>query len=826
MNPGATLRAIVSFAAAATVSSVLATTRVAGDQPGPSSAGGAPDAEVAYAEVVATGIPGAGAITQIGTFHRGGPLHDNLTLIAQSTDPGHVLDRTRLFVASTSNFGAPLAIQGQAEGSILSIAVGGSPVNITDAVFAASASVAQPHPSTAGGAATLYAAQSPAFLNSVNGNTSTKTPPTLTSDLPTVSLPLGISLNNGFGRPWFANAPGGSMGDGTITVIDPNGAPLAGAPDATAGGVFSGIVTNRSPSSTHGITAAAVATALVTKSPDPATNGRAVFLAALADGSVVQVHVALGVDGLAPSGSFTAISKISVENAESADPAVVTRAGMLFNWAPTRVVFVSDPLADRILVFDLDLGDNGHQFETVNLRYISSPAFHTPVDLAPAVREVAARNFASNTTLGAGSDIYVLNRGDNSVVRMTQAGDIVAVRRIETSVEGFRVNGLAVSEDARTIWVTATGPNRQGMVLRMAAFGAGAVTTALVAQARGNDPTAQGEDLFSHVLTPDERLGPLFNGRSCASCHNTPAPGGMGIDPDSFVTRVARINNGVFDPLSGHGGPIAREHSVRELGSACGIPTGVPPEANATSVRSAMTLRGTALIDNVLVSQILAAANDASIPASVRGRPNLLPGRRIGRFGWKAQTATLVEFMGEALRDEIGVTNPLAPRDLVRGCGASIAKPEADGVPLTSLAAFLDTIDPPVPSAACLDTSLPSTGAALFASAGCANCHKPSYTVPGSNSVLTARLYSDLLLHDMGPNLADGFEQGSAIGAEFRTAPLWRVSDRLHFMHDGRAKTILDAIAAHGGQASGAVAAFNALSAAARQALLDFLNCI
>src|SRR5205814_4596742 len=133
------------------------------------------------------------------------------------------------------------------------------------------------------------------------------------------------------------------------------------------------------------------------------------------------------------------------------------------NWAPTRVVFVSDPLADRILVFDL--GDNGHQFETVNLRYISSPAFHTPVDLAPAVREVAARNFASNTTLGAGSDIYVLNRGDNSVVRMTQSGRVVAVRQIEVASNAaahFRVNGIAVSEDARLIWVTATMPDHKG----------------------------------------------------------------------------------------------------------------------------------------------------------------------------------------------------------------------------------------------------------------------------------------------------------------------------------------------------------------------------
>lgn len=75
----------------------------------------------------------------------------------------------------------------------------------------------------------------------------------------------------------------------------------------------------------------------------------------------------------------------------------------------------------------------------------------------------------------------------------------------------------------------------------------------------------------------------------------------------------------------------------------------------------------------------------------------------------------------------------------------------------------------------------------------------------------------------MGPGLADGFEQGSATGSEFRTAPLWRVSERAHFLHDGRAGTVADAINAHGGQGAAAAAAFAALSPADRQALLDFL---
>ena len=784
------------------------------------SAGSAPDASEVIADVVATGIPGAGAITQIGTFHTGGPLHDNPALIAGTTDPGRVLDRTRLFVASTSNFGAPLAIADQAEGAVLSIDVSGGRVDVPGE-FACAMCPGFPQPSAAGGAVILYSAQSSAFINSANGNVAAAT-----SELPAASLPLGISLNSGFGRPWFANAPKGSAGDGTITVIDPNGAPLKGAPSAVAGGVFAGNLTNRTSAPQHGLSAGALATALITKSPDPATASRAVFLAALADGSVAQVHVQLGVDDLLPPGSFTSLPDITSSRAESDDAAVATRVGMLFNWVPTRTIFISDPLADRILVFDLV--DDGHIFKTANLRYLRSPTLHLPVDLAPAAREVSARNFASNTTVGGGSDLYVLNRGNNSVVRMTQSGDVVASRRVtaapqaDVEVGGMRLNGIAVSEDAKTIWMTATGPNRQGFVLRMSAFGGGTVTTDLLNQARGNLPTDQGADIFSRDMATTQALGPLFNEQSCSGCHNTPAAGGMGSDPGSFVTRIARTRQDAFALVPGHAGAIARQHSIAELGSSCGLKPGVPPQANLTSLRSAMTLRGTALIDNVLVSQLLAAASDPAIPEAVRGRVNVLADGRIGRFGWKAQTATLVEFMGEAFRDELGVTNPLAPDDLVSGCGANMVKPEMDAVPLTSLVAFLNTIDPPAPTAACTA----SPGAAVFATVGCANCHRPSYVVPGSNNVLTARLYSDLLLHDVGPGLADGFEQGAAKGSEFRTAPLWRVSDRVHFLHDGRATTILDAILLHGGQASDAVAAFNALSAADRQALLAFLNCI
>jgi hypothetical protein len=780
--------------------------------------------EPLHAAVVATGIPGAGAIAQIGVFHKGGPFAAGF---APFTQPGRLLEKTRLFVASTSNFGAPLARPLEAPGSILSLDVSGGLVTVP-AAFAAAidptvvVTATSPAASAAGGKVILYTAQSPAFLNGRNN------PGALTRDLPSVSLPLGISFNNGFGRPWFANAPTGAQGNGTIAVTDPNGIGLAGAPDAAAGGVFMGDETNRAGTSSGGLTTAAVATALATKSPDLLIPQRAVFFAALADGRIDQVHVEKGVDPLVGAGAFTPLPVIDTATAESTDPHAITRVGMIFNWVPTRILYVTDPLANRILA--VDISDEGTVsqplFSATNQRYLRSGFFDTPIDIAPAQPEVAARNFASNTTLGGGSDFYVLNRGNNSIVRMRQSGKVVAVRDIESpATPEFRVNGIAVSDDARTIWVTATTPNGGGVVLQMSAFGAAPATTSMIEHAlaaQANGAIAQGTSIFGQDLEPESGLGPLFNGTACDSCHNalangTELAGGMGTTPETFVRRVARIEHEHFDALLGFGGPIARQRSIADLGMPCGLPTGDPPQANAFSTRSAMTLRGTSLIDNIRVGDIEKIRLEQ--PVDVRGRFNILSDGRVGKFGWKAHSATLVEFMAEALRDEMGITNPLAPTDLVSGCGASVVRPEADAVPLTSLVAFLNTIDPPS-SAACR----PTTGSTVFESVGCTTCHTPS--LPANANATLVFLYSDLLLHDMGPGLADGFEQGSASGSEFRTVPLWRLSDRSHFLHDGRATSIDEAIRAHGGQAAGARNRYLGLSLAELQALLDFLNCI
>ena len=357
------------------------------------------DWPVARARLIATGIPGAGAVAEVGDFLTGSPLHDKAPFTV-FTQPGSVLDPHRVLVASTSNFGAAVARSGDPEGSILSIDPNAKPFSIPMR-FASAGGQA----SAVSGAVQVYASQSASFLNSVTE------PQAVTAALPSASLPLGISINNGNGRPWIANAPNGASGDGTITVLDPQGFPLAGAPDPIAGGVFAGNVTNRNVASTHGLTTAALGTAIITKSPE--LTGRAVFAVVEADGSIVQVNVQRGVDGLAPRGTVTPLTRIDRAAAESAQAHVISRAGLVFNWVPSMSLFITDPQADRLIV--LDLTDNGTLF-SAKRREIRVREFDEPIDIAPTTREVAAGSFASNTTLAGGSDLYVLNRGNNTVL--------------------------------------------------------------------------------------------------------------------------------------------------------------------------------------------------------------------------------------------------------------------------------------------------------------------------------------------------------------------------------------------------------------------------
>jgi CxxC motif-containing protein (DUF1111 family) len=323
------------------------------------------------------------------------------------------------------------------------------------------------------------------------------------------------------------------------------------------------------------------------------------------------------------------------------------------------------------------------------------------------------------------------------------------------------------------------------------------------------DP-AHGRELFAKDFAPAEGLGPLYNATSCVSCHSTPIAGGTGTNGLATVIRVGQLSpSGGFDALLGRGGPLARAHSIAELGVSCALQPGVPQGANVTSVRNAPALFGDGRIDAIPESAILAGA----VPQAdgVLGRPNLLSDGQVGRFGWKGDTATLRQFVGEAFRNELGITNPIAPQDLTPAgaCGGDMGTPEADASIVADVVAYVDSLPSPEP------TSAPS---ALFTNLGCDACHVPRLgDVP---------LYSDLLLHDMGRALDDGMLQGRASGHDWRTAPLWGLGQRTRYLHDGRARSMEAAILAHAGEAEPAMQRFRALSADQRASLVAFLNTL
>jgi hypothetical protein len=434
--------------------------------------------------VVVVGIPGASAISAVGRFLPGGPIHDKSNFAA-FTQPGQILDPARILVGSRSNFGAPLANTDQEEGSFLSIDPKG-PTLAVPSDFAADDGQA------AGleGRVQLFTAQSPAFRNGINN------PAAVTAGFTGASNPLGLSINNAFGRLWPANAPFGLTGIGTSTILDPNGVGLAGAPNSEAGGVFAGDLTPRRPAQLlpGALKAGAVGTAFLGHSPDGST--RAVFCVVLADGSIVQEHTTRGVDGLAPPGTvaplFDGDLNLTGQDDSTRDPSsfceserdedhsgpgVSPRLGVIFNWEPAPILYVSEPFENRIAV--LDIADDGQVFRVAGVRHLTSEALHEPIDLAPVTIESSDRNFSSNTTLDRGSDFYVANRGNNTIVRMRQDGTVVSVRRVllldGRSLGSARLNGIASSPDGSTIWVTVTGnlpshPHAEGAVLELPAF--------------------------------------------------------------------------------------------------------------------------------------------------------------------------------------------------------------------------------------------------------------------------------------------------------------------------------------------------------------------
>jgi len=244
------------------------------------------------------------------------------------------------------------------------------------------------------------------------------------------SLALGLFL---------LGLPGGSVGESQGSRAAGGGPPVLTGRLVAVGIPWGGILSSVG-------TSGALGTALLGPSPDG--SGRAVIAVALADSSLVQVHAEHGVDGLAPAGTMGALD--GVEDTSGSTPSV-TRVGLALNWMPERLLYVADPRHNAIAV--LTLGDNGSVFCLQRVIHFVNPGLNLPVDVAPAVPEVAHRGVASHTTLAGGSDLYVANRGNGTIVRLRQDGTVVAVRQVALPgrrvLGADRLSGIAVSPDAQ-----------------------------------------------------------------------------------------------------------------------------------------------------------------------------------------------------------------------------------------------------------------------------------------------------------------------------------------------------------------------------------------
>lgn len=382
-------------------------------------------------------------------------------------------------------------------------------------------------------------------------------------------------------------------------------------------------------------------------------------------------------------------------------------------------------------------------------------------------------------------------------------------------------------------------------------------------------------------------FGPRFNGASCSQCHVFPGFGGsspLTSNPQELMVRsLARAGaRNVLPSFIQSDGPIREarlkrkpdgspDGNVHQLFVISGLVSGgvdasgcniVQPDFAAEVARNNVSLRivtpvfGLGLVEQiaeVTISNNIAADASRKAALGISGRVNRGPNDdRIGRFGWKAQNVSLQVFSAEAFSVEQGQTNMTFPNesDETPECQftaiPNIARTvDSAGNPLVDLTEratlFMKFSKPSLPHA-----TIPggaesiARGRAAFETVGCAMCHTPSlrsraeadYPALANQDV---NLFSDLALHNMGPELADDIVQGRAAGDEFRTAPLWGVGTRAYFLHDGRTANIVEAIGAHRSagnhrygpsEANAVIDNYDTLSPAEQQDLVNFLRAL
>jgi CxxC motif-containing protein (DUF1111 family) len=367
-----------------------------------------------------------------------------------------------------------------------------------------------------------------------------------------------------------------------------------------------------------------------------------------------------------------------------------------------------------------------------------------------------------------------------------------------------------------------------------------------------------GEVLFVHdwtandPLSPDgDGLGPVFNATSCVACHNQGGAGGAGGLEHNVTTFTVRVLDKTREGVV-HASGIGRWETLHDVHPDLPGLTSPTlkqltdlqfPKGVHVTQRNTPALFGAKLIDDIPERIILANAkkqrvkwglaspDDESTPV---GRAARLGDGRLGRFGWKAQMASLSDFVRAACANELGLGNPsqaqptpLYVKTATRPVGLDLTDKQCD-----ELTAFCASLPRPVvrlPQG--ITAKEAATGKKLFTQIGCAECHTPKLgTVEG--------IYSDLLLHRMGETLVGGGSYGEKptplpdsreegpSPSEWRTPPLWGVADSAPYLHDGRAATLKEAIEMHGGQGERSARGFAALGPLDQSCLLAFLETL
>jgi CxxC motif-containing protein (DUF1111 family) len=372
--------------------------------------------------------------------------------------------------------------------------------------------------------------------------------------------------------------------------------------------------------------------------------------------------------------------------------------------------------------------------------------------------------------------------------------------------------------------------------------------------ARGNGTFEENKFIFSERETVDDGLGPTYNDTGCAECHQSVDVGAFG---QQMEFRAGHITNGQF--VDAPGGQL-----IHARATDSDIVEHISTAETVKSFRVTISTLGDGFVECLANSAL--QNNVAAQPAAQRGTLTQVPVTeanntlRIGRFGWKAQHASLVSFSGDAYLNEMGITNPFdgfggrsssAPDAGTHENPASTAEgvinvtfpspfdpipdPEDDGLDVLAFADFMAATraprrQQPIPAAA-------TRGDSLFTSVGCAVCHTrtfvtaaPGTLINGGAFAVPAALgnkiihpFSDFALHNVGTG--DGIVQngGQSSANQMRTSALWGIRARNRLMHQGLNITIFDSIQLHAGQATASRNNFNALTASQRNDLIAFV---